>query len=174
MSMNVVLKLWTTLKLYSICPQPHTRLNLGPHSLGCFSMSIFYFFFLEGCQCTRNFSMKWLIKTAQWFAWQTTCSIVFGRLGNLIRFSDSRDWAAAYMIFEHLSGVGEMVSAWHQEQVRVARWSRGEERAINRKPRQQGRASLWCLQAAFTVSWAVILASEKGLPSGEIPNNPPS
>lgn len=53
----------------------------------------------DGAQGPRNFPMKWLIKSAQWFAWPTACSIAFGRRGNLIIFSASRDWAAPNKIF---------------------------------------------------------------------------
>ena len=90
-----------------------THLSLGPRSLGCFSWAfpMAPFWKVATPQGPRNFSVKWLIKGAQWFAWPTACRIVFGRHGNGIRFSDSWDWAAPNTIFRSIS-LEQLMGQW--------------------------------------------------------------
>ena len=151
MSLNVLLKLWTALKLYSLCPPPHIRLSLGPHSLGCFSMSISCSFFLEGCQSTGPQELlremtDWNcpvicladhLRYCIWKAWKSNQIFWLERLSSCIYDFRASLWSSWW-------ASGEMVSAWHQEQVGGGQV--GQRRAINGKPRQQVRASPWCLQ----------------------------
>ena len=131
--------------------------KLGPHGLGCFlwTFPMPSFWKDATAQGPRNFSMKWVIKRAQWFAWLAACRIVFGRHGNLIRFSDSWDWAAPNAIFRSIS-----LEQWSQEQVGQSRGA--EEWAIN-KTFRQAEASWWPADCFYSFLGSVTVISEKGL-----------
>lgn len=74
----------------------HTSNQAGAYTAWLLLVNVSYAFFLEGCHVRpqKLLPQKWVIKRVQWFAWPAACRIVFGRHGNLIRFSDSGDWAA--------------------------------------------------------------------------------
>lgn len=165
MSMNVLCKMWSNLKLDFVT---HPT-KLGPTqpwllaSLWTFPMPPFWK--AATAQGTRNFSVKWLIKSAQWFAWQSACRIVFGRHGNQIRFLDLRDWAAPNTVFQSLS-LEQLVGQWSDGISLVSGAGRGGQvgkRRENQCKTQGAKASLWPADCVCDFLDSGALISEKWL-----------
>lgn len=153
-------KVWSTLKLNLFCSQPYIQPSWGPHSLGCFSWTFPMPSFWKDAtaQGPRNFSVKWVIKRAPWFAWPAACRIVFGRHGNLIRFSDSWDWAAPNAIFRSTSLEQFMGQWWDGVSLESGAGGGGHvkqrrEQSIKNSGKQRPRGG--GLLTAFIVSWAL-------------------
>lgn len=133
--------------------------KLGPTQLGCFSWTfpMPYFWKDATAQGPRNFSVKWVIKRVQWFAWPAACRIVFGRHGNLIRFSDSWDWAAPNAIFRSISLEQFMGQWWDGVSLESGAGGGGHvgqrsKQSIKNSGKQRPPGGLL---TAFTVSWAL-------------------